>query len=805
MKFYLFDRSEKIIHFEDLSVLTNRLIDNKGVNLNMSANEVFVIQIALLSREADRLNDVKSSSDSLSISCINTDVTDKFGVSKKQSVGINPDIIQPIFLTVEAKGNCPDKVQTVLTFLCDSGSYDIRLNLGVENSKVKNMGYDDLWRMSRLKWLNSTLMQNDDLVKPYISPDADENGVSILGRKIWTDGGVLPSQVYSYFDESIQLCTEKQKKLFYKPCEFIIGNEKVKTDNARVLSFNNRAEYESIEKHSRFTAESKAAVYYDGQMKYSIKITPDEDFTADDVSLNFYIKNDCASLMHGLGYRAGKAEDLSFKWDENKQQDCIFIGGVNCGMRLKLKAENYRRPLVNIFYKNLPLIIPTETWDNNSRGEVIVKTTDDYTLLSAKTGIMDFKKGESKSFDFELHITPFKPYDYKKQFSIRYSQTDNLTDEIKEIDEASDNGLNYVTFHQGNMLMPYINYPFYETDRLKSAVDYAGKKGIGIKLYYTEREHSNHMAETFAYKALGDEIILRKRGEGHSWQKEKPQWLTDNFGEDIIPGWIVKYDEGKYKGEDDITFIVRPDTRLDNYYIEGLNWLINNIGIKGIYIDDTSLDRTTIERARKLLDRVDGLIDLHTWNHEDPRAGDVSCLNLYCEILPFLDSIWLGEWFFYNEYSPEYMLAEVSGIPYGVGGQMLQSGGDLYEGMLYAMNNRYGWGHKNAVDLYKVWDEFGIENSKMLGYWHSENPIKTDKKNVLTTVYKKNNQALLCVYNFSDESEEFSFNIDTKLLGFEVKNAEKIELGSNSREKADISKSFRLEGRSGTMFLIKQA
>ncbi len=58
------------------------------------------------------------------------------------------------------------------------------------------------------------------------------------------------------------------------------------------------------------------------------------------------------------------------------------------------------------------------------------------------------------------------------------------------------------------MIMPFINYPFYEVDRLKNAVRYAKDKGIGIKLYYTEREHSNHMAETFVYKALGDEIIL---------------------------------------------------------------------------------------------------------------------------------------------------------------------------------------------------------------------------------------------------------------------------------------------------------
>ena len=472
-------------------------------------------------------------------------------------------------------------------------------------------------------------------------------------------------------------------------------------------------------------------------------------------------------------------------------------------MRIKYKAEDYRRPLINIFYKNLPLNIPTTTWDNDGKGEIKTEVSSEYTKIIASTGRYQFKKNEQRSFDFQLHLTPFKPYDYKKAFSVRYDHNSHLTDEYKEIDEASKNGLNYVIFHQGNMIMPYINYPFYETERLKRAVQYADYKGIGIKLYYTEREHSNHMAETFAYKALGDEIILRKQGVSHSWQKEKPQWLVDNFGEDIIPGWFVKYKKGKYKGEHDFSFIVRPDTRLDNYYIEGLNWLLENIGIKGIYIDDKILDRTTIERAKKLLDKKDGLIDMHMWNHEEPRAGDVSCLNLYAELLPYLDSIWLGEGFFYKKYTPEYMLAEVSGIPYGVPGQMLQDGGDLYEGMLYAMNNRYGWGYKNAVDMYRLWDEFIIEDSQMLGYWHSKNPITTDNKNVLTTVYQKGESALLCVYNFSDKKECFNFLTDRELLGFEPHDTRKVKLGSKTKKHADITKAQQLGGRKGAIYWLK--
>lgn len=448
--------------------------------------------------------------------------------------------------------------------------------------------------------------------------------------------------------------------------------------------------------------------------------------------------------------------------------------------------------------------MPVTTWDNNGRGGIGVRVNDCCTNICAYTGEFEFKKGEIRTFNFELHFTPFKQIDYKKTFGVRYSHSNDLRDEYKEIDRAAKNGLNYVTFHQGNMIMPFINYPFYEVDRLKKAVSYAREKGIGIKLYYTEREHSNHMAETFVYKALGDEIILRKQGVSHSWQKEKPQWLVDNFGADIIPGWFVKYKHGKYKNDHDISFIVRPDTRLDNYYIEGLNWLVENVGIKGIYIDDTSLDRTTLERAKKILDKTDGLIDMHMWNHEEPRAGDVSCLNLYAELLPFLDSIWLGEGFFYKKYSPEYMLCEVSGIPYGVTGQMLEGGGDFYAGMLYGMNNRFGWGYTNAVQMYRVWDDFAISDSRMLGYWHSENPVKTDNENVLATVYLKENKALICLYNFSDKREGFSIKIDNKLMGFYPASSKEVKFNRSRQKAFDMNKTVTLGKRKGIIIKVEK-
>ena len=56
--------------------------------------------------------------------------------------------------------------------------------------------------------------------------------------------------------------------------------------------------------------------------------------------------------MMGLGHEGGvRPNGWRWKWDISKNQDMLWIGSVNGGLRVKLKAENYVRPLINVYYK----------------------------------------------------------------------------------------------------------------------------------------------------------------------------------------------------------------------------------------------------------------------------------------------------------------------------------------------------------------------------------------------------------------------------------------------------------------------
>jgi hypothetical protein len=283
-----------------------------------------------------------------------------------------------------------------------------------------------------------------------------------------------------------------------------------------------------------------------------------------------------------------------------------------------------------------------------------------------------------------------------------------------------------------------------------------------LNIYYTVRELTNHATELWALRSLGSEILAPGDGGGYPWLREH---LVDGYQ-------VAWYDHlewprsttwSKASGQAEVSAAINTqgNSRWLNYYVEGLRWLVENIEIDGLYLDDVSYDRETLKRMRKVMARRPGsMIDLHSCNTHARQPA-----NNYMEFFPYIDSLWFGEMFDYGE-SPDYWLVEISGIPYGMMGDMLQDGGNRWRGMLYGMTARVPY-RNHAVAIWPVWDSFGIAEAKMIGYWEPDCPVRTNNGNVLATAYVRQGKTLVAVASWAKQPVECRLTIDWKALGLD--------------------------------------
>jgi hypothetical protein len=204
-------------------------------------------------------------------------------------------------------------------------------------------------------------------------------------------------------------------------------------------------------------------------------------------------------------------------------------------------------------------------------------------------------------------------------------------------------------------------------------------------------------------------------------------------------------------------------SRWHNYYIEGMNWLQQNKCFYSLYLDGIGYDREIMKRVARIMSKYNPAYRME--HHQCTDAQGSSVANTYMEHLPYVTQLWYGECFNYNR-SPDYWLVDVSGIPFGVTGEMLEDTGtgNLWRGMLYGLAGR---NVANCENVWKLWDDFGIQDAEWLGYWDPKCPARTDCKDVLVTVYRKPGKALIAIATWSLKEENVKLAVDWAALGLD--------------------------------------
>ena len=777
-----------------------------GLNDNVSRGEYYTFQVGVLPQNRD-IDDIdiiftdlnsqsKGTIDKKYFTCFNKGGIDIDGKAFMKKVSVKKGEVQSLWFGLEIPLETKSGTYTSLVIIKPKGMVEdtIHLKMNVSNLKSNDFGDDRPERMSRLRWLNSDIGSDDNLIiKPFKEIKIDQNNLEFLGRKIELNKMGLPEGILSFFSPEMTYIKDEPENILSEKMDFKVKNingDFEKFENSLFnISKDNRASVNWISENEskNFNLVISGMLEYDGMMDYKIQLIAKNDVKLNDVSLKISFKKEAAKYMLGLGNKGGELNNnINWQWDINKHQEGLWLGNINKGLQYVLRDNNYERPLNTNFYRSKPLNLPT-SWYNNSKGGISLKINKEVVDVNNYSGKRSVKIGDTLNFNVRFLITPFKTIDIKEHFDTRFVHKYIPVDSVLDL-----NGT-VVNVHHANEINPYINYPFYNINKQKEYIDEAHSKGIKVKLYNTIRELTYKTYEMFALRSLGTEIFNDGNGGGHSWLQEH---LKSNYHS----AWhAVRVN--------DASILNKGTSRWTNYYIEGINWLAKNNSIDGLYLDDIAFSRSTVKRIANVfsMNRDSFVIDLHSANQFNIRDGYINSAFLYMEHFPFVSRLWFGEYFEY-ELEPDYWMTEVSGIPFGLTGEMLEKGGRPYHGLIYGMTTRVY--HKyNPGNIWKIFDDFGISDSRMIGYWVDYAPIKVDNTKVKCTIYKRDDKVLISLASWSKKDEDINLLIDwedinlnplySELISPEIENLQ-------DYKKYRIGEKIKLEANGGLVLMLSK-
>jgi len=742
---------------------TGKLVE--GLKDSAKRGEYFTFQVGVYSPESSlnglriEYSDLTGSGKFISkdrLTCFNTEGIDLNGKYFNKDIKIEKGTVQVLWFGIDLEEDVKPGPYKGMVIIQPEGMVadTVYLHLDISVEIAQDRGDSKPQMMSRMRWLNSTVGVDEDfIIDPFVPVSHTDNTVSVLGRDLVLNEKGLPENIISYFSQEMTFLNEQGENILHSPVTFDV-----------ISSDGLVSEWESsgykIEKVSQgalcWSSSSTAGTFklnvdgrmeYDGLLDYNISLSSTVDANIKDILLNIPLEKELAEYILGLGFTGQRLPGkLDWKWEVKNHQEGAWIGTINKGLQFVLRDDNYERPLNTNFYQDKPLNMPP-SWFNMGRGGIRIRTSENNTLVENYSGEREIKAGESLKFNIRFLITPFKLINTREHFNTRFVHKYIPVDSVQSLHGT------IVNVHHANEINPYINYPFYNIDKQKEYIDEAHAKGIKVKLYNTIRELTYRAYELFALRSLGDEILNTGEGGGHSWMQE-------HLRSDYYSAWHATR-------VNDAAILIKGNSRWTNYYIEGINWLAENQGMDGLYLDDIAFSRSTVKRIANVLSKHRGnyVIDLHSANQYNPRDGFINSAFLYMEHFPYVSRLWFGEYFDYYA-DPDYWFTEVSGLPFGLTGEMLQDGGRPYHGLIYGMTTRV-YGNYNPSAIWAIFDDFGIAESRMIGYWVDNSPVNTENDKIRSTVFVKDEKAMIVLASWSDIDVELDIEIDLAELGYD--------------------------------------
>ncbi len=374
--------------------------------------------------------------------CINLTGLDWLGRPLKKNFTLGKGRVRPLWIGVEIPRDAKGIYEGTIT-VKPKGLEEtkIRLIINVDGELLRDYGDSELWRLSRLRWLNSTLGLSDEPIPPFTPLKIEGRKISCLGREVSFNEMGFPKSILSWGKEilssPIRFIVEKEDGVV----EFRVIGERTQKRKSGVVEKEVEASSEGLTLYVNYEME------FDGCITYGVRLETKKDVKLKDMRLEVPVRKGIARYMMGMSFRGGyRPKEWSWKWDINRADNMVWIGDVSAGLQLKLLGERDYWAMVDLRDAGVP-----KSWDNDGKGGCYIGEEYDAVLVRAYSGERQLKAGETLHFGFRFLITPFKQID-PSHWNWRIGQW--------SLDETAQTEANIYHLHHAQFQNPYINYPF---------------------------------------------------------------------------------------------------------------------------------------------------------------------------------------------------------------------------------------------------------------------------------------------------------------------------------------------------------
>jgi hypothetical protein len=648
------------------------------------------------------------------------------------------------------------------------------LRLEISEQVVPERGDHDLWRMSRLRWIESDVGLSDEVFSPYKSLRVSRDGrkVSTWGHTYSLSPVGLPARLRVGSIDVLAGPVAIKAGVGNRPVRWSGGKLKVVEQTPGHVDWIGSA----ADRASGLNLAVRARMEFDGLIVFDVEIrSGGRSVTVSDLTLLAPYDRANACLGTGMGYRGRRVGNCSWRRQEHgyEAKPRVWMGSTEAGLLWAMWLDQAKpKPA-------------SGAWEDPTCEDAATVTEEGKAvILRANLGRHRVTRDKPWRMQFALLPTPVKPAD-QRHWDFRYMHKGGwflpdkddtphsyLADGCKRLEEARQYGVKRLNLH--DWWGPAFNcaWQWDRPDNLSTLAKEAHRRGMFVKVYNSGREMSSFAPYFWPLLYEATQYQFRDAVDPRPCPRFQDAWIENHIPDGLGGGWVRLHDDVGTEH----CFNVSNATRNGNLYLESMRYMTRFFGADGAYWDGA--DGPTLgfrEMAKRLWTifrqtNPNACIDVH---HGHPLVSSPIVDFILC--FPFIDSLWHGEGFNYDRYDPWAWLVEIAALPFNVPSEML--GGEEYvgRGMLFGVWPRYGWGNNFDVPskLWKFFDRFDIKKAKMLGWWEPYNGVAVDKPLTYVTAYRHpRNGVLLAIATWLEPpiawmemTFQISLRLDREFLG----------------------------------------